>query len=184
MWENEFTSNEMEVRKCCWHVGIDLFWKRHRNWNKFQKVVTTVFKQYETGLREGRINAEVISNSWIWPFVYLCAWVQVLVCTFNCAWLTQDLHTALVACGLNPMEQEVIDMTNEVARSVEHSSFIMIMFMHCIVSWPLLSIWGGWSGMISKIKSQLKDNHQWHKVMHTISKPPHWTLLNHVHSNL
>ena len=30
----------------------------------------------------------------------------------------QDLHTALVACGLNPMEQEVIDMTNEVARSV------------------------------------------------------------------
>ena len=130
MWENEFTSNEMEVRKCCWHVGIDLFWKRHRNWNKFQKVVTTVFKQYETGLREGRINAEVISNSWIWPFVYLCAWVQVSLCTFNCAWLTQDLHTALVACGLNPMEQEVIDMTNEVARSVEHSSFIMIMFMH------------------------------------------------------
>ena len=34
MWENEFTSNEMEV-------------------------VTSVFKQYETGLREGRINAEV-----------------------------------------------------------------------------------------------------------------------------
>ena len=28
MWENEFTSNEMEVRKCCWHVGIDPFWKK------------------------------------------------------------------------------------------------------------------------------------------------------------
>ena len=31
-------------------------------------------------------------------------------------WSFQDLHTAMVACGLNPMEQEVIDMTNEVAR--------------------------------------------------------------------
>ena len=43
--------------------------------------------------------------------------ICVSLCTFNCAWLTQDLHTALVACGLNPMEQEVIDMTNTVARN-------------------------------------------------------------------
>jgi hypothetical protein len=28
----------------------------------------------------------------------------------------QDLHTALMALGLNPLEQEVIDMTNEVAK--------------------------------------------------------------------
>ena len=34
MWEDEFTGNELEV-------------------------VTSVFKQYETGLREGRIDAEV-----------------------------------------------------------------------------------------------------------------------------
>jgi len=26
------------------------------------------------------------------------------------------LHTALFALGLNPMEQEIIDMTNEVSR--------------------------------------------------------------------
>ena len=36
----------------------------------------------------------------------------------------QDLHTALVACGLNPMEQEVIDMTNEVARLVQKTQII------------------------------------------------------------
>ena len=29
----------------------------------------------------------------------------------------QDLLTALVALGLNTMEQEVVDMTNEVARN-------------------------------------------------------------------
>ncbi|XP_023346419.1 calmodulin-2/4 [Eurytemora carolleeae] len=60
MWGNDFTTNEQEV-------------------------VTSVFRQYETGLREGVIDVK-------------------------------DLHTALFALGLNPMEQEIIDMTNEVSR--------------------------------------------------------------------
>ena len=36
------------------------------------KVVTTVFKQYETGLREGRINAEVTSSPYTSWILLLC----------------------------------------------------------------------------------------------------------------
>ena len=50
------------------------------------EAVTTVFKQYETGLREACIDVK-------------------------------DLLPALVSLGLNMMEQEVIDMTNTVARN-------------------------------------------------------------------
>jgi len=49
-------------------------------------VVTVVFHQFETGLREGTI-------------------------------YTRDILDALKALGLNPGEQEVIDMTNEVANN-------------------------------------------------------------------
>ena len=48
------------------------------------EVVTIVFHQYETGLREGTI-------------------------------LVKDVLSAMKALGLNPAEQEMIDMTNEVA---------------------------------------------------------------------
>ena len=30
--------------------------------------------------------------------------------------LSQDLHSAMKMLGLNPMEQEIIDMTNEITR--------------------------------------------------------------------
>merc|ERR1712117_967130 len=50
------------------------------------EMVMSVFKQYETGLREACIDVK-------------------------------DLHIALVSLGLNILEQEVIDMTNTVARN-------------------------------------------------------------------
>lgn len=50
------------------------------------EVVTVVFHQFETGLREGTI-------------------------------YTRDILNAMKALGLNPAEQEVIDMTNEVANN-------------------------------------------------------------------
>jgi Ca2+-binding EF-hand superfamily protein len=31
--------------------------------------------------------------------------------------LVQDLHPAMKMLGLNPMEQEIIDLTNEIARN-------------------------------------------------------------------
>lgn len=49
-------------------------------------VVTKVFRSFETGLREGTINA-------------------------------RDLHPALKMLGLNPLEQEILDLTNEIARN-------------------------------------------------------------------
>jgi len=49
-------------------------------------VVTKVFRSFETGLREGTINAK-------------------------------DLHPALKMLGLNPLEQEILDLTNEIARN-------------------------------------------------------------------
>ena len=48
-------------------------------------VITTVFRSYETGLREATINPK-------------------------------DLHAAMKMLGLNPLEQEIIDLTNEIAR--------------------------------------------------------------------
>ena len=56
MWENEFTANEMEV-------------------------VVTVFHQYETGLRSGRINAEVrlcYGVVWCGVVCYGVVWCGVL----------------------------------------------------------------------------------------------------------
>ncbi|XP_023338087.1 calmodulin-beta [Eurytemora carolleeae] len=50
------------------------------------EVVTTVFRSYETGLREATI----------YP---------------------KDLLAAMKMLGLNPMEQEIIDLTNEIARN-------------------------------------------------------------------
>jgi hypothetical protein len=35
---------------------------------------------------------------------------------YSMVFLLQDLHRAMVVLGLCPMEQEVIDMTNEVAK--------------------------------------------------------------------
>ncbi len=72
-------------------------------------MVTSVFRQYETGLREGVIDVkEVLFFS------------LIIIIYVNYFWNNkqnlQDLHTALMALGLNPLEQEVIDMTNEVAR--------------------------------------------------------------------
>lgn len=50
------------------------------------EVVMTVFRSYETGLREATI----------YP---------------------KDLHSAMKMLGLNPMEQEIIDLTNKISRN-------------------------------------------------------------------
>ena len=49
-------------------------------------VITTVFRSYETGLREATINPK-------------------------------DLHSAMKMLGLNPLEQEIIDLTNNIVRN-------------------------------------------------------------------
>ena len=49
-------------------------------------VITTVFRSYETGLREATINPK-------------------------------DLHAAMKMLGLNPLEQEIIDLTNNIVRN-------------------------------------------------------------------
>ncbi len=72
-------------------------------------MVTSVFRQYETGLREGVIDVKVLLF-----FIFNYHNLRKLI-KKNLNNL-QDLHTALMALGLNPLEQEVIDMTNEVAR--------------------------------------------------------------------
>jgi len=51
------------------------------------EVVMTVFRSYETGLREATI----------YP---------------------KDLHNAMKMLGLNPMEQEIIDLTNNISRNI------------------------------------------------------------------
>ena len=50
------------------------------------EVVTTVFRSYETGLREATI-------------------------------LSRDLHSAMKMLGLNPLEQEIIDLTNNIVKN-------------------------------------------------------------------
>ena len=64
--------------------------------------VTTVFKQFEIGLREGCINVKV-GNIKIVRELFFSIYFQ-------------DLHTALESLGVQVMEQEVIDMTNAIAR--------------------------------------------------------------------
>ena len=53
---------------------------------KEMEAVTTVFRSFETGVREASID-------------------------------TKDLVAALKMLGLNPMEQEIIDVTNEIAKN-------------------------------------------------------------------
>ena len=67
-----------------------------------REAVTIVFHQFETGLREGTILVKVLldssKNSKRGENLYL-----------------KDVLSAMKALGLNPGEQEMIDMTNEVA---------------------------------------------------------------------
>ena len=77
------------------------------------EAVTTVFRQYETGLREAAINARVFSL-----FNDYLVMHQKFFCLHVPAFFSlQDLLAALKSLGMNTMEQEVIDMTNTVARN-------------------------------------------------------------------
>ena len=68
---------------------------------KEMKAVTTVFRSFESGLREATIK----------PIVSFLMLINI----FN--WLpTKDLHKALKMLGLNPTEQEMVDIPNEIAR--------------------------------------------------------------------
>ena len=68
---------------------------------KEMKAVTTVFRSFESGLREATIK----------PIVSFLMLINI----FN--WLpTKDLHKALKMLGLNSTEQEMVDIPNEIAR--------------------------------------------------------------------
>ena len=81
------------------------------------EVVTVVFKQYETGLREACITAKVCRKQHIrfLNFKHFLACPNML--GYSLTSFLQDLLPALVSLGLNIMEQEVIDMTNTIARN-------------------------------------------------------------------
>ena len=64
-------------------------------------MVTAVFKSFETGLREGTM----------FPKVGLLFTDQLT------PEYMQDLHPAMKMLGLNPLEQEILDLTNEIARN-------------------------------------------------------------------
>ena len=64
-------------------------------------VITTVFRSYETGLREATILPKV---GIFMAEIFLIKWYQ-------------DLHAAMKMLGLNPMEQEIIDLTNNIVRN-------------------------------------------------------------------
>jgi hypothetical protein len=64
--------------------------------------VTAVFKSFETGLREATIHPKVTAL-----FLPLCLSGPSF----------KDLHKAMKRLGLNPTEQEVVDIPNEIAKS-------------------------------------------------------------------
>ena len=68
------------------------------------EAVTMVFRSFETGLREATIYAKVGE-----VIIYL------KFHTKKC--FSKDLLAAMKMLGLNPMEQEIIDLTNEIARN-------------------------------------------------------------------
>ena len=104
-----------------YYIPFTVYYILHTIYPTTTQVVTTVFKQYETGLREGRISVEVRAGGAGGQDGYLApCWgchVGHGQVTSLGHLVAQDLHTAMMACGLNPKEQEIIDMANEVARS-------------------------------------------------------------------
>ena len=68
------------------------------------EAVTIVFRSFETGLREATIYSKVEEL------------ITDYVCDIN-DYSSKDLLAAMKMLGLNPMEQEIIDLTNEIARN-------------------------------------------------------------------
>ena len=68
------------------------------------EAVTMVFRSFETGLREATIYAKVkeLITGYVFDINY---------------YSSKDLLAAMKMLGLNPMEQEIIDLTNEIARN-------------------------------------------------------------------
>ena len=65
------------------------------------EAVTAVFKSLETGLRQGTIFPKVRSG-----------WSTGEDRKFSC----QDLHRAITRLGLNPTDQEIVDISNYIAK--------------------------------------------------------------------
>ena len=70
------------------------------------EVMMTVFRSFETGLREATIYPKVKF------IVYLMLFTTILL-TIN----IKDLHAAMKMLGLNPMEQEIVDLTNTITKN-------------------------------------------------------------------
>ena len=68
------------------------------------EAVTIAFRSFETGLREATIYSKV--EELITDNVF-----------DNNDYSSKDLLAAMKMLGLNPMEQEIIDLTNEIARN-------------------------------------------------------------------
>ena len=71
--------------------------------NELEKI-TSVFRSLETGLREASIYPNVRS-------------IKITSISFNLINVLQDLHKAMKMLGLNPSEQEMVDIPNEIARN-------------------------------------------------------------------
>ena len=65
------------------------------------EVVTAVFKSFETGLREATIYPKVIKNKF-----EVC--IKIIL---------KDLLSAMKMLGLNPMEQDIMDLCNTVPKN-------------------------------------------------------------------
>ena len=65
------------------------------------EVVTAVFKSFETGLREATIYPKVIKNEF-----EMCMKI-----------IFKDLLSAMKMLGLNPMEQDIMDLCNTVPKN-------------------------------------------------------------------
>ena len=66
--------------------------------------VTTVFKSFETGLREATIYPKV--NLTFQSFLFI-----------NVSLIQKDLLSAMKNLGLNPMEQDIMDLCNTVPKN-------------------------------------------------------------------
>ena len=66
--------------------------------------VTTVFRSMETGLREATMDPKVLKK-----FLLFCSW--------QCEVHFQDLQVAMKMLGLNPSDQELLDIPNKISRN-------------------------------------------------------------------
>ena len=77
------------------------------------QAVTTVFRNFETGLREASIDTKVTHSN----ILYSENEFKILGKIRKVKIFFEDLLAAMKMLGLNPMEQEIVDVTNEIAKN-------------------------------------------------------------------